>query len=77
MGQTSFRDELKLDAAFWLKCDNEWGKGPGYRDRVASHNTNWFKAEPRQELETDVLALIEREWKGALDRLKSLFDPEP
>jgi hypothetical protein len=76
MGQTSFRDELKFDAAFWLKCDSEWGQGPGYRDRVTSHNTSWFKAEPRKELETQVLALIGREWKEALGKLTSLFDPE-
>lgn len=76
MGQTSFRDTLKLDTALWLKCENEWGRGPGYRDRVASHNEDWFMAAPRQELEKELLALIEREWKSALDKLTSLFNPE-
>lgn len=76
MGQTSFRDELKLDNAFWLKCDNEWGQGAGYRDRVAGHSISWLKSEPRQELEQEILSLIEREWKDALDKLTSLFDPE-
>lgn len=76
MGQTSFRDALKLDAVLWLKCENEWGQGPGYRDRVTGHNDEWFKAEPRQELEKELLALIQREWKMTLDKLTTLFDPE-
>lgn len=76
MGHTSFRDELKLDAAFWIQCENEWGQGPGYRDRVKERNTDWFNAEPRQQLESELRSLIEREWKDALVKLTSLFDPE-
>lgn len=74
MGQTSFRDALKLDKDLWLKCENE--HGTGYRDRVARHNEEWFMAEPQQELEIELQALIQREWKTALDKLTALFDPE-
>ncbi len=76
MGQTSFRDALKQDSALWLKCDAEWGRGPGYRDRVTGHNEEWFMAESRQELEKELLALIGREWGATLDKLTSLFEPE-
>lgn len=74
MGQTSFRDELKVDAAFWNQCENEWGRGPGYRDRVTGRNSEWFKAEPRQTLENELHSLIEREWHAALTNLTSLFE---
>lgn len=76
MGQTSFRDALKLDSALWKECENEWGRGPGYRDRVTTHNSTWFSSEPRQELEKELFSLIQREWKTALERLTELFDPE-
>lgn len=76
MGQTSFRDALKLDTTLWRKCENEWGQGAGYRDRVTGHNEEWFKVESRQELEKELLVLIQREWKMALDNLTTLFDPE-
>jgi hypothetical protein len=76
MGQTSFRDQLKLDTAFWARCESEWGRGPGYRDRVSSHNEEWFQSEPRQELEIELWSLIEREWSDALSKLTSLFDVE-
>ena len=51
MGQTAFKDALKLDPSLWVNCENEWGQGPGYRDRVARWNELWFNAEPRQGLE--------------------------
>ncbi|MCE9508319.1 MAG: helix-turn-helix transcriptional regulator [Alphaproteobacteria bacterium] len=76
MGQTSFREALKLDAAFWSGCDNEWGKGPGYKNRVTNRNEIWFKDTARQELESEVRALIKREWSQTLTRVKSLFDTE-
>jgi transcriptional regulator with XRE-family HTH domain len=74
MGQTSFRDELKVDGAFWNQCESEWGRGPGYRDRVTGRNSDWFKAEPRQTLENELRSLIEREWQAALANLTSLFE---
>lgn len=76
MGQTSFRNELKLDANFWRKCDAEWGRGPGYRGRVTERNTEWFRAEGRKVLERELRTLIDREWKQALEKLTSLFDEE-
>jgi transcriptional regulator with XRE-family HTH domain len=76
MGQTSFRDELKVDSAFWLGCDKEWGQGPGYRGRVESRNQDWFQATPRQELEQEMYALIEREWEAALARMTALFETD-
>lgn len=76
MGQTAFRDELKLDSAFWVQCEREWGQGSGYRDRVTGHHTEWFNAEQRQQLEDELQQLIQREWTVVIDRLKSLFDVE-
>ena len=72
MGQTSFRDELKVDTDFWNQCKNE--SGTGYRDRVTGRNSEWFKAESRQTLENELRSLIEREWQAALANLTSLFE---
>jgi hypothetical protein len=74
MGQNLFRDQLKSDPIFWVDCNNEWGKGPGYRDRVANRNKNWFSAQQRQTLEQELQALIEREWSHALKRVTALLD---
>lgn len=74
MGQTAFRDELKLDANFWVTCNSEWGQGPGYKQRVASHSAAWFKNDPRMELERELLAMIEREWGNAIKRVMGLLE---
>jgi hypothetical protein len=77
MGQTSFREALRLDSELWNQCMNEWGRGAGYRDRVAEHNSTWFTQEPRLEMERELRTLIEREWGDALGKLTSLFEPAP
>jgi hypothetical protein len=76
MGQTAFRDELRLDANFWADCLQQWGRGPGYKDRVATRNDQWFNAEARLELERELRELIEREWAQTLERVTALFEKD-
>lgn len=75
MGQTSFREPLKLDAAFWARCNAEWGQGGGYRDRVMAHNTVWFSDAARRQLERELHSLIEREWSEVIGRLEGILVP--
>lgn len=73
VGRTAFKDALKLDPSLWVQCEREWGRGFGYRDRVAAWNQQWFSASRRQEVESELFELIGREWGLLLKRLSSLF----
>lgn len=74
MGETSFKEALKLDPSLWVNCENEWGQGPGYRNRVAQWNREWFGAESRRDLERELWEVVTREWSVALKRLSSLLE---
>jgi transcriptional regulator with XRE-family HTH domain len=73
MGRTSFKDALKLDPSLWVQCSGEWGQGPGYRDRVARWNRQWFSEPARHEVENELFALISREWAALLKRISTLL----
>jgi transcriptional regulator with XRE-family HTH domain len=72
MGQTVFRDTLKRDSEFWQQCEAEWGRGPGYKGRVAEHNRTWFESDERRNLESELSGMIQREWAAALQRVGAL-----
>ena len=42
VGQSVYAAEMRSDLEFWRTCNQEWGRGRGYRDRVAKHNQDWF-----------------------------------
>jgi len=75
MGQTVFKAALKSDPVFWRQCVGEWGQGPGYKDRIAKHNRDWFADAARDSLEKQLKALIEREWARALHSVTALLEP--
>jgi len=74
MGETAFKEAMKLDPSLWQNCENEWGQGPGYRDRVAQWNRQWFSAQSGRALEQELWGVVTREWSVALERLSSLLD---
>lgn len=74
MGQTVFREALKADSKFWQDCTAEWGQGPGYKARVASHSREWFDSEARRKLEEELKALIAREWTRTLRSVTDLLE---
>jgi transcriptional regulator with XRE-family HTH domain len=73
-GETMFVDDLRGANQLWECCADEWGRGSGYRSRVAEHNRAWFGAEQRVVTGRMVRELIAREWRGALARVRAIFD---
>ena len=57
-----------------MELNSEWGRGPGYKVRIAQRQGSWFAEQPRIDIEGEILAVLQREWKALLGRVASIFD---
>ena len=75
-GENYFSDELASASAapLWNNCEAEGGRG--YRVRIVQHNKDWFNEDHIRKLEQDIYALIQREWKLALNKVSALIETE-
>ncbi|GAA3457184.1 helix-turn-helix domain-containing protein [Dactylosporangium matsuzakiense] len=73
-GLSLYRDQLRTAAQFWIDNGNEWGGGPGYLKRVLRRNQAWFEEASRQELERQLDAFLDREWRVLLERVEAIFE---
>ena len=60
-----------VQASVWKDCIDEWGKGPGFNSRVASHLEVWFRQETdlKEKLEEGINRLWKREVIAPLSHL--------
>jgi len=72
-GQTLWKESF-IGAELWGQCESEWGGGPGYKNRVLDRNRNWLAGEPREELEEQLSAKLDREWQGICQRLRDILE---
>ena len=68
---------MKPAQSLWRKSDDEWGRGNGYRFRVARHHADWFKGDDATSRQNAVRALIINEWAEIMGRLSSILDETP
>jgi hypothetical protein len=71
---TLYESQLRVAPEFWLENAGEWGKGPGYLDRILAHNRGWFRDEHRREVEEHLAVILDREWRAVLDRVEAIFE---
>lgn len=77
-GVEVYRESL-TQAPVWADCAAEWGKGPGFKVRVASRLERWFsqRADLKDGLEKVINSLWERTVIMPLARLAEESAPEP
>lgn len=73
-GLTLYSERLQRDTQLWNDLLDEWGRGPGYRDRVTGRNREWFDEAERREVEAETVKVLTREWEHVLRRIASIFD---
>lgn len=76
-GVEVYREPLS-QSAVWSSCASEWGRGPGFKNRVAEHLEKWFGKETmlKDRLETMLNGLWEQKVIAPLARLAEESAPE-
>ena len=72
-GRTTHAYDLKPDGNLWSDSNAEWGKGPGYRDRVVQRHKEWFDATG-SILERRARELVDRGWESVLNRVSAILE---
>ena len=65
---------MKPAQSLWDKSNDEWGRGPGYRIRVAGHHAKWFKGDDATSRRKEVGRLIINEWSEIMGRLSRILN---
>lgn len=71
LGEEAHADYMEPDDPFWIRCDGEWGQGPGYKNRVVGHHRGWFDAN--QEIATDISEVVGERWQQILDQVAAIL----
>ena len=74
-GRTIHTYDMRSDKEFWASCDDEWGRGPGYRDRVLDIHHSWFGARTHgsEGLNNRVREYVGGGWDALLDQVSSIL----
>ena len=64
---------MKPAQNLWNSCDNEWGQGPGYRNRVILEHERWFDNGSSYD-DKVILTLIVNEWEEICQSLSLILD---
>ena len=65
---------MKPARSLWDNSNDEWGRGPGYRIRVAGHHSEWFSGAIPALRQNAIRALVINEWAEIMGRLSSILD---
>ncbi|EGT3624816.1 hypothetical protein FAP94_00110 [Morganella morganii] len=72
-GRSIYEVDIKSDAPFWSGAYHEWGKGAGYKDRVAAHTHTWFKSHDYTRYEFEVTRTLVTRWENYLEEIDKLI----
>ena len=75
LGTTIYEDHMKGDSALWSDSGREWGRGPGYRDRVYNRYRDWF-ADNQVRIDAQINTIIEDMWQEVLDRISAILQTD-
>jgi hypothetical protein len=76
MGRKAYEDPMENDHPFWVVQQNEWGKGPGYKNRIARGAENWFHHHSPASTDAQIQQRVMSEWNELVNTIESLLVKE-
>ena len=71
-GLALYESDLKTDRTFWMNQYHEWGRGSGYKDRIAKGTKEWFQNHNPNLVNMQVSKTINKSWKRYLAELQGI-----
>ena len=73
LADENFKNSLFIDTNFWESLQTEWGRGTGYKNRIANQTEGWFLDSNYKLTEDMITSSINDSWDGFLSELEGLF----
>ncbi len=74
LGKDTYFEDLIQDIDLWNKMKKEWGKGAGYKQRIANHSELWFLNQDYNTFDTQNSKTLNDMWKNLLLEINELIE---
>lgn len=75
-GRAVYEEKLSSDNQLWNGLFQEWGMGPGYKDRVSGNSETWFHTRKYPEFESSVTRQVVEEWQRYVNEVRDMLGSE-
>ena len=72
LGQEVYRQSLHDSKDLWDWLQIQWGKGPGYKNRISGKTENWLLEEEQQRLNKIIQSRVASMWNDLLEKFEDL-----
>lgn len=72
-GRAVYEGELKSDSHLWADLYNQWGKGSGYKGRIATDSKSWFQENQYASFESEVTSKAVEGWNKYITEIRQLL----
>lgn len=76
VGRENYEKELIMDASFWLQQRAEWGRGTGYKQRIAGGTNSWFENHTSTKTDATIQHHVMKRWQDLINQVESLVERE-
>ena len=74
-GREMFKQTLANDHEFWAKCEERWGRGPGYRTAIRDMTDEEF-TKNLEEAHRIILGLLSVEWEKLMSLMERVLQEQ-